>query len=287
MHHLVLTLLLGLVLVPALGSGSDLDRTVRLGRTAGGLLTAPVTLNGQGPFTFVVDTGASRTVVDPAVAHRLGLVVVPGARMRTSAGEIEAAVSAAGTFLVGGLQMSAVPVIVAPLEHLRASEGRLHGVIGQDVLGRVDVVIDGGARRLIVPAWGRPEGARVPFTRDATGRLRVMVRVSWLGETPVPLVVDSGATAVVLFAESPFVAGRRVGGAHGRLVRTAGHAVLASGLRPGRVEAGEGAWPDLPGVVMAGGATRADAGLLPLALLGPVYIDQARGELVRLDRPSP
>jgi predicted aspartyl protease len=42
-----------------------------------GRIMAPVFVNGQGPFAFVVDTGASRSVISPRIAARLGLVPDP------------------------------------------------------------------------------------------------------------------------------------------------------------------------------------------------------------------
>src|SRR5512139_2882448 len=38
-----------------------------------GRILAPVYVNGQGPFKFIVDTGASRSVIAPHVAQALGL----------------------------------------------------------------------------------------------------------------------------------------------------------------------------------------------------------------------
>jgi predicted aspartyl protease len=37
------------------------------------LLLVPVTVNGRGPYDFVVDTGASHVVIDTALADELGL----------------------------------------------------------------------------------------------------------------------------------------------------------------------------------------------------------------------
>jgi predicted aspartyl protease len=39
-----------------------------------GRIMAPVFVNGQGPFAFIIDTGASRSVIAPSLAERLGLV---------------------------------------------------------------------------------------------------------------------------------------------------------------------------------------------------------------------
>lgn len=38
-----------------------------------GRVVAPISVNGQGPFRFIVDTGANRSVVSQALAERLGL----------------------------------------------------------------------------------------------------------------------------------------------------------------------------------------------------------------------
>ncbi len=45
-------------------------RTDRIGR-----LLVPVTINGQGPFRFVLDTGANRSVLTPQLAAHLSLPV--------------------------------------------------------------------------------------------------------------------------------------------------------------------------------------------------------------------
>ena len=43
-------------------------RSDRLGR-----VVAPVSVNGQGPFRFIVDTGANRSVLSQGLVERLGL----------------------------------------------------------------------------------------------------------------------------------------------------------------------------------------------------------------------
>lgn len=37
-------------------------------------MTVPVTIHGQGPFRFLVDTGSQATVVTPRVTMALGLI---------------------------------------------------------------------------------------------------------------------------------------------------------------------------------------------------------------------
>ena len=47
-----------------------------------GRIWAPVYLNGKGPFRLVLDTGASRSAVIPAVAEKLGLEAQTGRQVR-------------------------------------------------------------------------------------------------------------------------------------------------------------------------------------------------------------
>src|SRR5581483_6320168 len=41
--------------------------------SAGGRPAANVRINGKGPFLFIIDTGATRTVIDPSLAGELSL----------------------------------------------------------------------------------------------------------------------------------------------------------------------------------------------------------------------
>ncbi|MEJ0059814.1 MAG: retropepsin-like aspartic protease [Terricaulis sp.] len=50
-------------------SAAGTTQTDRLGR-----VVAPVLVNGQGPFRFIVDTGANRSAISPDLARRLGLL---------------------------------------------------------------------------------------------------------------------------------------------------------------------------------------------------------------------
>ena len=69
---------------------------------AGRLLIVPVTLNGAGPFPFLLDTGATCSVVDEALADRLRLPragVVPHETAVTSG----SAALVRGTLALGGV----------------------------------------------------------------------------------------------------------------------------------------------------------------------------------------
>lgn len=60
--------------------------TAPLTRLADGHYTTPVTIDGQGPFAFIVDTGATSPVINPRVSEALGLWSVPGVQVKGTGG---------------------------------------------------------------------------------------------------------------------------------------------------------------------------------------------------------
>ena len=71
------------------------DDTAQLGSAADSArrMTAPVHINGQGPFDFVIDTGANRTVVSRELATALAMPAAGKAQMvRVEVGVEEPAV---------------------------------------------------------------------------------------------------------------------------------------------------------------------------------------------------
>ena len=53
---------------PVAGDVPPASTTVAVGEDLSRRMTVPVTVNGQGPFHFVIDTGADRTVISKELA---------------------------------------------------------------------------------------------------------------------------------------------------------------------------------------------------------------------------
>src|SRR5262249_6209232 len=94
------------------GQGRDLSRglrmaaatvTLRRAGSAHGLHILPVTIDGRGPFDFVLDTGAHFPVLDPALADELGLQRAAEIEARGAAGAVTVQTARVGQLAVGGL----------------------------------------------------------------------------------------------------------------------------------------------------------------------------------------
>jgi predicted aspartyl protease len=153
-------------------------------------MTVPVTIDGKGPFQFVVDTGADRTVVSRELAGRLGLAPSGEATMHSMAGVQQVSTVALERLGIAG---RIVPHIDAPAlaeEHLGAQ-----GLLGIDSLKNRRIIMNFVTRSLTIAEPGETEPVS-PDTIVVTARSRfgqlVLVDAEIDG-VRVTVVIDSGA----------------------------------------------------------------------------------------------
>jgi predicted aspartyl protease len=154
-------------------------------------MTVGVHIDGHGPFPFVVDTGAERTVISTELAAQLQLVSAPAARLLSLSEE-----SLVPIVLIPRLAVSdtVVDTISAPAlarDHLGAA-----GILGIDTLQKQRVVFDFKRGRMTVsPSADREERSNgdeiVVRARSRFGRL-VLADAS-ADDQKVHVIIDSGA----------------------------------------------------------------------------------------------
>src|SRR6266568_7550255 len=83
---------------------------VRLDVRDNGRLVVPVGLNGKGAHPFLVDTGATTTVLSQKLAERLGVASRGTARVHTFAGEVPVPVARLDTVGIGSRWVVVVDV---------------------------------------------------------------------------------------------------------------------------------------------------------------------------------
>lgn len=160
-------------------------------------LTTSVYINGKGPYRFLVDTGAERTLLAAEVATQLGLprgrkVLVEGITGREPAALVEIA-----SLRMGSLVCPSLEVPVLPHRMLQVD-----GYLGLDVLDRHRVVLDFRAGTLTVTrpqgffaaTWERWDEA-VVRTLGSSGRLRASNCL--VGDVRAAAFIDTGAEVSV------------------------------------------------------------------------------------------
>lgn len=155
-------------------------------------------INGAGPFTFVIDTGAGCTSISDTLAHRLGL---KSAAPKLVHGITEARVTPCveiDRLLLSGLGFRRLSCPVFPREQLGAD-----GLLGLDVLGRFKLRFDVGRRAASLTMRGisiTMGGDAILNTRLRQGLRSVRGRYGQMILTqvradgqPVAAFIDSGA----------------------------------------------------------------------------------------------
>jgi hypothetical protein len=167
-------------------------------------MTVPVRLNNAGPFQFVVDTGANRSVVAREVAGVCGLPSAGQAPVHGIAGVQPADLVAVRRFSVGSVVSARLQLPMLPHAQLGAD-----GLMGVDVLKNRRVVLDFIANRFEVAASGsgieigRERATRIPDRGDsvqvpAQNRFGQLVIVdAEVGGVRVNAFIDSGSQVTV------------------------------------------------------------------------------------------
>jgi predicted aspartyl protease len=232
-----------------------------------------VYIGTQGPYRFLVDTGSEATLIDPVLAAKLHLE--PQFRSEV--------VTQYSTRLVPGLKTAALrlgqrtlpetEVLFHDVTEARRLDPSVSGVLGLAALSSLDFTLSPSTGSLDQEAK-RPLGTVVPFFR-IDGRMAVKAR---MGNEVLTLILDSGATHVVLFRTPAAMASvppvsttfTTLDGAR-NVVATCWTADMFFGdsLRVGT----------LPAAIVQRKDSHVE-GLLPASVFRRIYVDHGRSELV-------
>ncbi len=124
--------------------GKQVSEQVRIIRGPQGSVTVlmPVTIEGRGPFTFALDTGASNSLVDTTVAEQVGLPTAGAQQAIGGVGGVERAMPVRiSRWNSGPITFPPVTAFAAQLPISRqggALRGNaLRGLVGSDVWSRL------------------------------------------------------------------------------------------------------------------------------------------------------
>lgn len=159
-------------------------------------MTVPVSIEGQGPYRFVVDTGAERTIISRELARELDLQAG-----RTAVVHSMTEVSRISTVVIPGLQIGNRTVSDIHAPALARQNLGAAGMLGVDSLQRQRVVFDFERQEMTIsPSQRREEswpadGTIVVRGRRHYGRL-VLVDADVEGQR-VWVIIDSGSQVSV------------------------------------------------------------------------------------------
>lgn len=161
----------GLPTATTAGPGVTVQVNVVTGRGGSTLVLLPVTINGSGPYSFAMDTGASTSLIDAPITRRLGLEVVgPPQPLSGVASQTEATPIRVEDWSIGKLALPAATVVTADL-NIGQHDSSLQGLVGSDIWRQFgSVTIDYAAQTLTVEHQVAEAGTVAPaLTMTARG----------------------------------------------------------------------------------------------------------------------
>jgi Aspartyl protease len=117
--------------------------------TANRLVLVPVTINGTGPYRFLLDTGGASTIIRGDLARRLGLPRTGDHEIETVGGTRDLPRGTVAELRLGAERFTDVDVLWMDLEGVRRVDARIQGIIGQDLLRTRNFLLDYESRRLV------------------------------------------------------------------------------------------------------------------------------------------
>lgn len=154
-------------------------------------MTVAVRVGGNGPYHFLVDTGANRSVVSSQLAEALKLPSRGGAEVHSAAG-----ISTVSIVRVPRIDLASRSIDGLDAPVLKAGNMGADGILGVDTLRAQRIVIDFKNAQMYLTPSPRREPRLLANEIVITGRLRsghlILTEVTVEGE-PVIAVVDTGA----------------------------------------------------------------------------------------------
>lgn len=264
---------------PDVGAG-DLDVSFDLG----GRAFARVYLNGQGPYRFLVDTGASRSLISLLIANALGVRAHRSVVVHGTTGDAVLPVGRLASLDIGAIHAREQEVLI--LADL--PENHVDGILGTDLFAERCVKFDMRRQTVHILNSQRdrfPKAYAFEVRPDRLPEARGL-----MGDIPVRMILDTGAVCSVINDEASAELKRAYPSARGV------HAATVVGLTGDRVSGEAVALPPIRfGPVRARGVTALAAnvaafrswkledtpamlvGLDVLSALGTMQIDYGTG----------
>jgi predicted aspartyl protease len=186
----------------------DSINTIRFSSPHRSMIVVGVRVDGKGPYRFLLDTGATSSIVDPQLSSSLNLSAAQSVRLASWQDTTDARRVFVQSISLGPIDSGPLSVLVQPLSEFKAFDPQLRGVLGQDVLLRSNFLIDNSHHRIQFDGDGAllseltGDHVSIAPVRTRAGALEprlIAVPVQIASNTePLHLLLDSGADMVVL-----------------------------------------------------------------------------------------
>jgi predicted aspartyl protease len=180
-------------------------------RLAGGaqpLILLPVRVNGDGPFQFILDTGAGTSLLSSDLAKKLKIKIISTKEGQSAGGKISVSLAKIDSLAVGQAKLDDVDVGIVDLTHIGKTIGtKIDGDVGYNFLKHFRITIDyhdceirlDEPRR--IERLGRSAKTEVPMRLASLAKPLLLVDVHVNGHGPYQFAIDTGTSTTAIAPE--------------------------------------------------------------------------------------
>ena len=252
-------------------------------------IAVSVTINGTGPYEFLVDTGSQITVVEPSLAAELELKPQGDIDVSAVGNHSKAELAVPDLIESGPVEVRRPLVVVESLAQIQALHPKIRGLLGGSFLGHFDLLIDYAHKVLCLDETKQMrqnvQGEHVAVIQQTDGvqnlpfphRLLIRVHLAGGDSRDVLLMLDSESNVPMLYTSNLKTPAWLLKD-HSRMGSVAGHgSQMPLTLLPSEeVRIGSRVLRDISFLAPAGAERRVigagEDGLLPAALFKRVFI---------------
>jgi predicted aspartyl protease len=177
-------------------------------RLAGGaqpLILLPVRVNGQGPFDFILDTGAGTSLLSTELAKQLAVRILGSKEGQSAGGKVSVSLGKIESLAVDKTNLNGVDVGIVDLAHIGKTVGaKIDGDLGYNFLKHFRVTINYRDFELRLEDPKRVERladsaqTEVPIRLAAPAKPLILVDVHANGRGPFQFAIDTGTSTMAI-----------------------------------------------------------------------------------------
>jgi predicted aspartyl protease len=172
------------------------------------LILLPVHVNGQGPFDFILDTGAGTSLLSSDLLKQLQVKVVGSKEGQSAGGKVSVSLAKVDSLAVAEAQVDDVDVGIVDLSQIGKTIGaKIDGDLGYNFLRHFRIAID--YRECVirfddpkrVENFGRTPLTEIPMRLASPAKPLLLVNVHANGRGPFQFAIDTGTSTTAITPE--------------------------------------------------------------------------------------
>lgn len=181
-------------------------------RLAGGvqpLILLPVTVNGEGPFEFILDTGAGTSLLSSELGKKLEVKILGSREGQSAGGAVSVSLAKLSSLAVASVKLEDVDVGVVDLSHIGKTVGaKIYGDLGYNFLKHFRITLDYRKNEIRFDDPKRSESAgrsravtEVALRLASPAKPLILVDVYANGSGPFQFAIDTGTSTTAITPE--------------------------------------------------------------------------------------